>query len=205
MFKPPLLLTLSYLVSVAAYQVGLGFLLGQRVRSVEPAAPTLWAHGALIGAGSFGVATYWVMMRRTPRTLQAAWFYLGGAISAGLFLESLALLNVDYYMTRTFYLISPTAAIVFAGLIAMHMSLRYFETNRPLSGRLTTVVLSLIFAGSSIGLRPFYLRDALIDAVAVQFFSANAIVCGLLIYRLFGVWLSRDQAPTIGSGHAQRV
>lgn len=205
MFKPPLLLTLSYLVSVAAYHVGNCFLLGQRVRSVEPGPPTLWVHGALIGAGSFGVATYWVMMRRTPRTLQAAWFYLGGAISAGLFLDGLALLNVDYYMTRTFYLISPTAALVFAGLVAMHMSLNYFEARRPPSGRLTAVALSLILAGSLISLRPFYIRGAFLDAVAMQFFVGNAIVCGLLIYRLFRVWLARGQTPAFGSEHAQRA
>lgn len=189
MFKPPLLLTLGYLVSVGAYYAALCFLLGQRVRSVEPGPPTLWAHGALIGAGSFGVAAYGVIARRTPRTLRSAWFYVGGAISAGLYLEGLLLLQVDYYMTRTYYLILPTAAAVFAGLTAMHWSLKCFEKSRPLSDRLTAVLLSLILAGSLVAVSPF-IRNASVDVVAVQFFIANAVVCGLMGYRLFRIWLA---------------
>lgn len=191
LFKPPLLLTLSYLASVAIYDIAICFLLGQTVRSVEPGPVTLWAHGAVIGAGAFGVAAYWVIARRAPREWKAAWFYLGGGITAGLFLEGLVLLHVDYYMTRTFYLVTPTVALMFAGLVVMHRSLSYFEPKRPLSGRLTTISLCLILAGSLASLRPFYIHKAAIDEVAVWFFIANAVVCGLMAYRLFRVWLAK--------------
>ena len=78
----------------------------------------------------------------------------------------------------------------------MHWSLKCFEKNRPLSGRLTATLLSLILAGSLVSVSPF-IRNALVDVVAVQFFIANAIVCGLMAYRLFRIWLADSRIGSV--------
>jgi hypothetical protein len=189
MFKPPLLLTLGYLASVAIYHIALCFLLGQRLRDVEPGLPTLWAHGALLGAGSFGLSAYGVLARRAPRERRAGRFYLGGLISAGLFAIGLVLLKVDYYMTRTFYLVSPTIAVVVGSLVVTHFSLGYFERKRPLSYWLTAILVLVV---SLVGFRPFYVVKPSIDMLAAPLFVANVVVCLLLAYRLLRIWLKKE-------------
>lgn len=184
------LLTLSHLAFVATYHAALPFVFRERgPYTLNRQMLDLLNFGA-IGAGAFGVLTYWVIAHQVPHGLRPRWIYIGRWLSGALLVGSLVMLR-QFGIAHQSFLIEPSGIAIYLSMFVMHKSLKYFEDIRPPSWWLTTVLLVCIL--------PFSLSGAAVPTIA------KLVICLLLVYRLARIWLmpvpaTADQCATGMSG-----